>query len=283
MPNLRVIYNNVADRATTLTATTAVGTLPASNMQNDYKGRPCRSTTTTVVYNLTWTNPQTIGGVCLPCTNLSTTATILVQAYSDTGLTTQLNTGAVAINACPSTSLQEWVNNGYSGAAISSNLFPYGGLSKTSWWFTQQYTNVRGLKITLTDTNNPAGFIDCSRIVCGQYWSPTYNADRSGLDISVVDNSTVSRTDNGDLIAEQNFVYDQLSFNLGVLADTDRNTIIDIMRTYGVAKNILVSIFPDGTNTRQEQIYTVYGKRENSDISYLFQGLSSHNIKIIGW
>lgn len=283
MPNLRVIHNNVADRAATLTATTAVATLPASNMQNDYKGKICRSTSTTVVYNLTWSANQTIGGVVLPCTNLSSTATILVQAFSGVGFTGQLNSGAVAISACPNTSLQEWVNQGYTGQQLNANLFPYGGLSKTSWWFSQQYTTVRSLTITLTDTNNPAGYIDCSRIICGPYWTPTYNADRSGLDINIVDSTTVSRTDNGDLLAEQGFVYDELSFNLGVLADQDRNTLVDIMRTDGISRNILVSVFPDGTNTRQEQIYTVYGKRENSSISYLFPGLSSHSFKIIGW
>lgn len=291
MPNLRVIYNNVADLATGTTGSIAansnanITTLPATNMLNDYKGRVHRSAATTVQYTLTWTSPQTLGGVVLPATNLSTTATILVQVYSNTTLSTQLNTGAVAISACPNTSLQEWVRAGTPSASMNVNIFPYGGLSKTSWWFSQQYTTVRGLRITLTETNttNFPGYIDCSRIVCGAYWSPQYNVDRSGLNITVTDSSQTARTDNGDLLSEQGFVYDELSFNLGVVADADRNTLVDIMRTYGITKNIAVSVFPDGTNTRQEQIHTVYGKRENGEISYLFPGLSSHGMKIVGW
>jgi hypothetical protein len=285
MPNLRVIYNNVSDRAATLVANTSANatTLPVTNLQNDYKGKVHRTTGTTAVYTFTWAANQTIGGVILPATNLSSTATILVQAFSDTAATTQLNTGAVAISACPTTSLEEWTKSGTAAASINVNLFPYGGLSKTSWWFSQQYTTVRALRVTLTDSSNPAGYIDCARLVCGAYWSPTYNVDRSGLNLTVTDSSTVSRTDNGDLLAEQGFVFDELSFSLGVMADSDRNTLVDIMRKYGTTQNIAVSVFPDGTNTRQEQIYTVYGKRDNSEISYLFPGLSSHSMKIIGW
>lgn len=284
MPNLRVIYNNVSDRAAiTVNNSANANTMPIANVKNDFKGRVHRSATTSPIYSLVWTSPQTIGGVILPATNLSSTATILVRAYSDNNFTTQLNTGATAINACPTTVISEWARAGYSAATLNSNLFPYGALSKSSWWFPQQYTNVQSLRISLVDTSNPAGYVDCSRIICGQYWSPTYNVDRNGLNISVVDSSTTTRTDNGDLIAEQGFVYDELSFNLGVVADADRNTLVNIMRTYGTSKNIAVSIFPDGTNTAQEQIYTVYGKRENNDISYLFPGLSSHTMKIIGW
>lgn len=288
MPNLRIIHNNIADRSSiSASNSTNTVTLPASNMLNDYKGQVHRSAqvtagqTVTVTYTLTWPVSQTIGGVVLPCTNLSSSSTILVQAYSDVTGTTQLNSGAVAVVAAPGTALTEWTSR---GVAANSNIFSYGGVSKTSWWFAQQYTTVRNLKITLTDSGaGSPGYIDCSRIVCGGYWSPQYNVDRSGLVISVQDSSQVNRTDNGDLLAEQGFVYDQLSFNLGVMADTDRNTLVNVMRTVGTSKNILVSVFPQENNSQQEQIYTVYGKRENSDISYLFPGLSTHSIKIIGW
>jgi hypothetical protein len=284
MSNLRVIYNNVADRAT-ISASTTSGSLAATNMQTDFKGQVHRSTGTTVQYSLTWASNQTIGAVVLPCTNLSSSATILVQAYSDTAFTTLLNTGAPTIAACPGTSLAEWQASGTAAASLNANLFPYGGLSKTSYWLPQQYTTVRSLRITLTDNNpaNPAGYIDCARIICGAYWQPVYGADRSGLVVSVVDSSSVDRTDNGDLIAEQGFVFDELSFNLSVLADTDRDTLIDIMRRYGTTKNIAVSIFPNTTNSKTEQIYTIYGKRENSSIEYVLPGFNSYQEKIIGW
>lgn len=283
MSNLRVIYNNVADRTATITANTTSGSLAVTNTQNDYKGQVHRTTGTTAIYSLAWSANQTIGGVILPCTNLSNSATILVEAFSQQNFTTQLNGGATAITACPQTSIQEWTNSGTAAASLNANLFPYGALSKTSWWFSQQYTTVRSLRITLTDTSNPAGYIDCARIVCGQYWQPTYGVDKSGLNLSIVDSSQVSRTDNGDLLPEQGFVYDELSFSLSVLADTDRNTLIDILRRYGTTRNIAISIFPGQQNSKTEQMYTIYGKRENDSINYILPGFSSYQTKIVGW
>lgn len=292
MSNLRVIYNNAADRTRTtptlgFVANNTSGSLVATNMQNDFKGQVHRTTGTTAVYYLSWDDNQTIGGVILPATNLSATATILVQVYtgytSATAFTGQLNTGATAILACPDTSLAEWRRSGTAAASINANLFPYGGLSKTSYWLPQQYTTVRALTITLTDTNNSAGYIDCARIVCGAYWQPIYGADRNGLTVSVQDTSSVNRTDNGDLLPEQGFVYDELNFNLGTLADVDRNTFIDIMRRYGTTKNIAISVFPGNANSKQEQIYTVYGKRDNSQIEYNLPGFGSTSVKITGW
>ena len=75
MPNLRLIYDNVASSAT-LTASTTAGTLAASNMLTDVKSVVHRSTGTSVTYTMTWTANQTVGGVALPATNLTSTATI---------------------------------------------------------------------------------------------------------------------------------------------------------------------------------------------------------------
>ena len=170
MSNLRIIYDNVADRATSLTASTTAGSLLASNMQNDTKGIVHRSTGLTVVYTLTWTNLTTVGGVGLPATNLSADSTIRVQLYSDTACTTQLADSGT-IYACPGNTLETWNWT----LPLNANAFAFGGLSKSSCWFTNHYA-VRGCKITLTDTSaNTAGYIDCSRLVVGPYWEPKQN------------------------------------------------------------------------------------------------------------
>ena len=63
MPNLRLIHDNAADRATSLAASTTSGALVAAYMQNDFKGQVHRSTGTSVSYTLTWTAGETVGGV----------------------------------------------------------------------------------------------------------------------------------------------------------------------------------------------------------------------------
>jgi hypothetical protein len=280
MPNMRVISTNLADTAT-VTASTTAGTTLASYMQNDYKSQYHRSTGTTVTYTVAWTADQTVNAVVLPCTNLTSSATVQVVLKNSLGATIIDST---AIAACSSSPIGQLTT-----ATPTGNLFQLGVLSKTSVWFPNTYTNVRSLTITLVDTNNPALFIDCARIVCGSYWQPTYNASRDGLAVTVTDTSQNTRTDAGDLVSDRGFIYDELSLNLELLTDTtDRDNLLRIVRMAGTNRNILVSVFPENFNTATrnnttEQHYTVYGKRSNSSLNYVIQGYSSSNLQITGW
>jgi hypothetical protein len=89
MPNLRIIYDNAADRAA-LTASTTAGSLGVANLQNNRKGRPWRATGTTARLGATWGAPERIGGVFLPFCNLSPTATMRVRASNELAVQNQL-------------------------------------------------------------------------------------------------------------------------------------------------------------------------------------------------
>ncbi|PIG31051.1 hypothetical protein CLU93_5403 [Janthinobacterium sp. 35] len=90
MTNLRIIYDNAADRAA-LTASTTAGTLGVANLQNNRKGRPWRATGTTARLGATWAVPERIGGVFLPFCNLSPTASMRVRVSNESAAT-NLNT-----------------------------------------------------------------------------------------------------------------------------------------------------------------------------------------------
>jgi hypothetical protein len=276
--NLRIVHNNIADTAT-VTASPTAGSYLAANLQTDYKSQFHRSTGTTVTYTLSWASPlpaQTVQCVSLPCTNLTATATIRIQLYANSDVTGEIvaaDTGTVP--AASSTQISQFTNP-------TGNLFAYGAVTKTVHWYNSSYPSVRAVKITVTDTSNPAGYIDCARIVCGTFWEPTYNASREGLVVSVTDTSANSRNDAGDLVSEQGFVYDQVQLNLELLTDTDRDTLLGIIRRRGVAQNVLLSVFPDN-RTSTELAYLIYGKRSNSNINYVLPGFNSHSIEITGW
>lgn len=172
MKNLIIIHDNAADRCTSLTASNTSGTLYASNMLNDLKGLAHRSTGTSVSYTLTWANPQSVGGVGLPATNLTAEATIRVRLYSDTTGTTLVADSGTKY-ACPGLNLGMWDWT----QPLNANAFAYGGASKSAVWF-ETHFSVRRCVIDLVDTANPAGYIDCSRLVVGAYWSPQYNAKK---------------------------------------------------------------------------------------------------------
>lgn len=279
MSKLRVIHNNIADAATITASTTATG-YAVSNLQTDFKSSWHRSTGTTVTYTLNWASAQTVAGIVLPCTNLTSSATILVKFYSQPNATNQLNLLEPAVSACVNSPIKAWID---AGVVPTGNYFQLGALSKTSWWLNTPYTTVRSMEIILTDTTNPAGFIDCARIICGNYWQPQYSVDRSGLSITSNDTSESVRTDAGSFVSDRGFVHDKLQFSLGTLLDSDRDTLIDIFSISGTNKYLLFSVFPDENNSKTEQLYTVYGKRQNSDIQYVLPGFNSHQVQIDGW
>ena len=276
MPNLRLIHDNAADRATSLAASTTAGALVAAYMQNDFKGQAHRSTGTSVSYTLTWTAGETVGGVALPATNLSASATIRVRLYSDTGGST-LIADSGTVYACPGLNLGLW----NWALPLNGNAFAYGGASKSAVWFSSHYF-ARRCVIDLVDTGNPAGYIDNARLVVGAYWEPAYNASY-GAQTSVVDRSTNSRNDAGDNLADRSTQHDTLALSLDFLGETDRARLMQIMRNAGTARNVFVSLLPASASPVAEQDAMIYGKRANAAMSFDHYAVFSNKIDIEGW
>lgn len=282
MANVRIIYDDAAERTTTITAATSASGYDPLSLKTNTKSLAHRSNSTSVIYTLNWASDETINGIILPATNLSSASTISVVAKNSAGTAIYTHNAGTAVNACINSTLDS-----YPGIK-NVNSFPYGGLSKTAIWFTNTPTNVRSLEITLNRGTNPTAnpaypsYIDCSRIVCGKYWEPTIGVDKDGLEITINDTTQTSRSDTGDLLTDRGTIYDQLNFNLGLLTKTDREELINILKSVGNYKNIAVSVFPEG-NTRNEQDYIIYGKRETSSISYLVHNYYSSSFSITGW
>ena len=276
MPNLRLIHDNAADRATSLAASTTAGALVAAYMQNDLKGQAHRSTGTSVSYTLTWTGGETVGGVALPATNLSASATIRVRLYSDTGGTT-LIADSGAVYACPGLNLGLW----NWALPLNGNAFAYGGASKSAVWFASHYF-ARRCVIDLVDSGNAAGYIDCARLVVGAYWEPARNASY-GAQVSVVDRTSNSRNDAGDNLSDRGTQHDTLALSLDYLGEADRARLMQIMRNAGTARNVFVSLLPASASPVAEQDSMIYGKRANAAMSFDHYAVFSHKIDIEGW
>lgn len=277
MPNLRIIYDNIADKATSLTASTTSGSLVASNMQTDLKSTVHRSTGLSVVYTVTWSTTQSIGGIGLPATNLSGDATVRVQLYSDQACTTQVADSGT-IYACFGSDLELWNWS----LPLNANAFVFGGASKTSVWFSNQQV-AKGCKITLTDSaTNTAGYIDCARLVIGPYWEPQRNIQKGSLNIEIVDTSTRERSDSGDLLATRSNLYDSLKFDLAFLEEADRQQVMRIARLCGTSRNLFITIF-NSSNDVLAQDSTIYGKIINFATTQQFYGFFSTPLEIEGW
>ena len=80
MANLRIVYDNAANRATVAASTTA-GTLTASNLLTDIKSQVWRSIGTSATLTLEWDDAEMVGMVSLPFASLTSEATIQVLGY----------------------------------------------------------------------------------------------------------------------------------------------------------------------------------------------------------
>jgi hypothetical protein len=276
MPNLRLIYDNAADRATTLAASTTAGALVASYMQNDRKSQAHRSTGTSVTYTLTWTNGESISGAGLPATNLTAAATAQLRLYSDTACTALVADSGV-VYACPGLALGLWDWT----QPLNANAFAYGGASKSAIWLPNPVF-ARGCKIDLVDAGNPAGYIDNARLVIGAWWAPTFNA-KYGNQVTRQDRSTNARNDAGDNVADRADQFDRMSLDLQYMPETDRARLMQIFRNAGVARNIFLSLLPANASSVAEQDYMIYGKRANAAVAMDFYQAFSNKCDMEGW
>ncbi len=346
MPNLRLIYDNVASSAT-LTASTTAGTLAASNMLTDVKSAVHRSTGTSVTYTLDWTSDQSVGGIALPATNLTSAALMRVKLYSSTtglagatvtgstsGTTltvTAVTAGTLAVgqtlsgtgvaagtritalgtgtgglgtytisvsqtltsrtltatsqlldsgdlSACPSSQLGLF---GW-GSSINANAFAHGGASKSAFWSNTQFTTVRRCAITLADTGNPAGYIDCARLVIGPYWEAEYNP-KYGATAGTQDLTKVDRSEAGDQLTVRGPQFQTMSLDLALLTESKRAELAKIIRSIGSHRSVFLSLLPSDSSATAEQDHMIYGKRSSSPFTFDFFNSFSTQIEIEGW
>jgi hypothetical protein len=272
MANLRILYNNVADQATITASTTASG-FAASNMQNAQKTSVHRSTGNTVTYRLQWASNQTINGVALPATNLTGSDTIAINLY-DSSAVLVASTGYTTACLNRSVLLQ--------GGATTTDYtqFSFGGATKTSIWFTSTYANIRIMEITLTSTS--VSQIDCSRIVCGQYWEPTRQVDK-GIELGFTDQSEITTTRSGNTYVDRKPIVETMNFQLQYLVEADRAIFMRIMRSWGNTGLIYVCVFPDNTNPELTQAYSIYGRNQTNALQYQFAGYYSSSVQLNSW
>lgn len=275
MANMRVVYNNRLAEYSTLTASSEAGSLVVTNLLTELKSEVWRSTSTTASITVTWTSLKAISFVGLPFCNLTPTATVRVRLYSDTaGTTLVLDTGAIA--ACPAQMLNS-MDVGLPTPGV--NNFGYGGGNYADLWFTQ--TNARRMVVDIVDTSNTSGYVECARLVCGAYWSPTINPSYENVKLSMVEMSKHERSDAGDLFTDRGPMCKTLSVTLQFMPEADRDVFWRITRGNGMSRPIYISIAPDATNVLEEQMYQVYGKlSRQSELQYQFMSQFAGQLQI---
>lgn len=224
--NLRIVYIN---KATAVGGSWSAGA--AANLLNDYKS----STATLSGASFTVTASVAGSTACAVVLLLAKTTGSISMSVSGSGVP-----GGVTVSDTSTTNAGVIGTIGYTGGKYIAAYFTTTGPTGT---------------ITISV---PSG-TEISRVIVGEYWSPKYNTS-FGVSSGFSDNSTVERTQAGDLYTISSPRNKTLSFDLSYLSETDKYKMFDLIKTCGKVTPIFVSIFPNNTDKEKEQIYQIYGK-----------------------
>lgn len=155
------------------------------------------------------------------------------------------------------------------GAITSPGVanFGYGGAVYAVLWFTG--SAVKKLVVDIADSTNSSGYIEVGRMICGDWFSPTNNADY-GLSIGYVDASIHTWDGAHGLRTELNGRHKVGKFDLKNLNKSERATFFSILRNGGKARSLYIHDFPIDSDSSMVQDYQIYGRL--SDLS-----LQTHN------
>lgn len=252
MPNLRIISDNAAKRAT-ITASSQAGSLSPDRLKTPVKTKIWRSTGTTATLTVVLPTAETVDCVALPYCNLSSTSTLRVQGYATTGAATaSFDTGDKP--ACPYMPFNQF---DWGGQPLGVNAFSYGAASQGVIWFTA--TQVQKLVITITDTLNPLGYIEAACLVTGLSWSPKFNPGY-GAGVLLKDTTKNERSESGNLRSDRGTMSKSLSIDLKNMIPTDRNKLWNMMLGNGLSSPAFISLYPESSDVMEEQIHQMYGK-----------------------
>lgn len=253
MSNLRIIYDNAIDRGTIVASSTA-GSLIASNIKNDKKSKIWRSVGTSATLTITWPTAEIVSGVMAPFCNLTATSTLRVRGYTEESDSIPFfDTGIINPVQVQPFGLWDW-----GAIPLGVNGYSYGGGTYAVKWFSSYYS-IKKLVLDIVDSSNPAGYIECSKLVTGSAWSPIYNTG-FGMSSTPTDTSVKNRSEAGDLVLTRNPRYKSMSFDLSWMQAQDRQRFNEIIAGNGLTKSLFVSLFPEDSDVEKEQTYQVYGK-----------------------
>lgn len=283
MTNLRIIHDNAADRAA-LTASSQAGTMGPANLQLDRKSAVLRALGTAQSITATWPTQECVACVALILTNATSSARMRVRGYGQPGDTVPaVDTGWMM--PCSEAPLGSYpfgeLPLGWNAYAWGgTNTWARGGGSDAVAWFAPVF--VRQLVVDVYCPDLPAGYIEISRLVAGNYWSPEYNAEY-GASLQLQDTSEVYRTAAGTAKTAVGTTSDKLAINLAHLAAPDRARLMRILRESSTVRPLLFSLFPENPDPVLEQDHMIYGRVTNLDaVSTPYYGTYAAPLQIEG-
>lgn len=142
----------------------------------------------------------------------------------------------------------------------SSSAYNYGGGRSITLYTTP--VTAYNVRVDISDPLNLQGYLEASRLVIGEYFSPVYDAE-VGTKISFEDTGKNFRNDAGNLMSDIGTRNKLVDVNVGMMQEVDRAALWKIVAYCGTSYPVFMSVYPGNANKDLEQAYTVYGKFSN--------------------
>lgn len=256
-------------------ALTTVNGSATNNTLNDYSSRFA------VASSFTCTTNALQGKVAVVALLHDTASTVTMSVTANAQTTTKTDTINLLYNAADSEGL--YVADGYVAANYVMTGLEYYTLNTKPVYSGGKYVAIYldlGTTSTTSFTISFSSSVSVSRLIIGNYWSPTYNTSY-GVQIGVQDNTDYIRLQSGDLYSVLGSRNKTMQFDLQYLTDTDKNYLFDIMRSVSKTKPIFVSVFPGSSDLEQEQLYSIYGRVSTpASISYAMFSMYSSQLQL---
>lgn len=144
-------------------------------------------------------------------------------------------------------------------AAQQASAYAYGGGTNIRHWIPTTI-NATGVLVEVGDDRNLQGYVEASRLIIGQYWSPTDVGAAEGSTMTVGDTSKQFRTDAGDQYTDTGTRFRKQSISLPSINSNDRAKFWEILWGSGMSNPIYISMYPANADPKLEQAYEIYGK-----------------------
>ena len=245
-------YSNQIDTAT-LSGGSWNASYPLTNLQNRYLSQKARTTNALAassVINLDLGAAQTIGVVALVAHNLTTSATVRIQGSSAADQSVALY---------DSTALAAYSGNDY---ALS-----FTAVSARYW------------RISISDTGNPAGYVQLGRVFIGWRFSPANNIDWNPK-LAVESKTGVMESLGGPEYFDERTTRRLFTGEWSWLSDPEAyNFLLAIQRSHDVSREVY--LIADDTDTNYRGIRNFLARfRQLSPIEWPYVGQHTCGVEL---
>ena len=223
--NLRLLWYNLIDLNVTLTASSA--TTSATNIAHEHKGKVWRTSGTSATLIVDLQAPDN-SVRCFALTGHNFTANAVIQLAHSTDNVTYTDIAGTNGNAM-----------------VLAGFFT---LTSSRYW-----------RFTLTDTNNPDGYLEVGRIFLGDYIEPSNNID-VGYVIELASHARTKITRGLQRITDEAEERLRVTLRLSSLTESEALLqFIALLLNIGSKDYVFLSIFPEYSDSLGE-ILTLYGR-----------------------